>query len=122
MSYESILFLAEVLLTIFIPIALLAIPRVRLSPRALFGVSTMVVIGFMINRLNIAITGMEGYAGVRYFPKWTEISVTVGIVALGFAIFGLAAKYLPIFEHGEVHEEAKEAPVTTVQKPYPVQA
>lgn len=121
-SYESILFLAEILLTIFIPIALLAIPRVRLSPRALFGVSTMVVIGFMINRLNIAITGMEGYAGVRYFPKWTEVSVTVGIVALGFAIFGLAAKYLPIFEHGTESHEATEAPAATVAKPYPVQA
>ena len=121
-SYESILFLAEVLLTVFIPIALLAIPRVRLSPRSLFGVSTMVVIGFMVNRLNIAITGMEGYAGIRYFPKWTEISVTVAIVAAGFAIFGLATKYLPIFEHGEAHEEAKETPAATVQKPYPAQA
>ncbi|MCM2316422.1 MAG: Ni/Fe-hydrogenase cytochrome b subunit [Thermoanaerobaculia bacterium] len=121
-SYESILFLAEVLLTIFIPIALLAIPRVRLSPRALFGVSTMVVIGFMINRLNIAITGMEGYAGVRYFPKWTELSVTVAIVAAGFAIFGLATKYLPIFEHGTESHEATETPAATVAKPYPAQA
>jgi Ni/Fe-hydrogenase subunit HybB-like protein len=123
-SYESILFLAEIALTIFLPIILLAIPRVRLNPRALFGIATMVVIGFMVNRLNIAITGMEGYAGIRYLPKWTEVAVTAAIVAAGFAIFGLAAKYLPIFEHGASHETADVAPVAdaTVRKPYPAQA
>jgi Ni/Fe-hydrogenase subunit HybB-like protein len=123
-SYESILFLVEVTLTILVPILLLSIPRIRLNPRALYFVATTVVIGFMVNRLNIAITGMESYAGVRYFPKWTEISVTVAIVAAGFAIFGMAVKYLPIFEHGTAHEDAKEAPVAeaTVRKPYPVQA
>jgi Ni/Fe-hydrogenase subunit HybB-like protein len=91
---------------------------------ALYFVATMVVLGFMVNRLNIGITGMESYAGVRYFPKWTEISVTVAIVAAGFAIFGLAAKYLPIFEHGEAHadETVAAAASTTVRKPYPAEA
>ena len=121
-NYESILFIAEMLLSIIVPVALLLIPRIRISPRALFGVSTMVVIGFMVNRLNIAITGMEGYAGVTYFPKWTEVAVTVAIVVAGVAIFGLATKYLPIFEHGDAPEGAEEAPVATVQKPYPAQA
>lgn len=124
-SYESMLFLAEIALTIVLPVILLAIPRIRTNPRMLFGIATMVVIGFMINRLNIAITGMESYAGVRYFPKWTEVSVTVAIVAAGFAIFGLATKYLPIFEHGNAHEEHSEMPAaaaTTVRKPYPAQA
>jgi len=55
------------------------------------------LLGFITNRLNIAVTGMEASAGVRYFPKWTEIAITASIVAAGFAIFGLAAKYLPIF-------------------------
>jgi Ni/Fe-hydrogenase subunit HybB-like protein len=30
-------------------------------------------------------------------PKWTEFSVTLMIVAMGFALFGVAVKYLPIF-------------------------
>ncbi|MGK2860186.1 MAG: NrfD/PsrC family molybdoenzyme membrane anchor subunit [Thermoanaerobaculia bacterium] len=121
-SYESILFIAEIVLSIIVPIALLLIPRVRVSPKALYFVAITVVIGFMVNRLNVAITGMEQYAGARYFPKWTEISVTVAMVAAGFAIFGLATKYLPIFEHNEAHEEAKETPAATVAKPYPAEA
>ena len=53
--------------------------------------------GFVTNRLNIAITGVENAVGGRYTPKWTEVVITAMFVALGFAIFGLVAKYLPIF-------------------------
>ena len=49
-------------------------------------------------RLNVSITGIEAGTGVRYFPSWMEVSVTMMIVAIGFAVFGLAAKHLPIFE------------------------
>ena len=35
--------------------------------------------------------------GARYTPKWTEVVITAMFVALGFAIFGFAARFLPIF-------------------------
>ncbi|HYX69619.1 MAG TPA: Ni/Fe-hydrogenase cytochrome b subunit [Terriglobales bacterium] len=96
--YETYLFWLEIGLALLIPIALLLVPRVRRSPRGLYVAAVLVVLGFITNRLNVSLTGMEASAGVRYFPKWTEIAVTASIVAAGFAIFGLAAKYLPIFE------------------------
>ena len=55
------------------------------------------VLGFITNRLNVSITGQESAAGMHYIPKWTEIAVTGAIIAAGFALFGLAVKYLPIF-------------------------
>ena len=55
------------------------------------------LLGFVTNRLNVAITGVENAVGGRYTPKWTEVVITAMFVALGFAIFGFAAKYLPIF-------------------------
>ena len=39
----------------------------------------------------------ERASGGRYSPKWTEVVITAMFVALGFAIFGFAARYLPIF-------------------------
>jgi hypothetical protein len=30
-------------------------------------------------------------------PKWTEFSVTLMIIAMGFALFRVAVQYLPIF-------------------------
>jgi len=63
---------------------------------------------------------MEGAAGMHYIPKWTEMAVTAMIVAGGFALFGLAAKYLPIFPaEGEHVQAAAEMMVSarTMEQP-----
>lgn len=99
-SYERNLFVLEILLALVIPIVLLAFRAVRESAGGLYLASVSTLLGFVTNRLNVAVTGMEQSVapGFRYVPKWTEIAVTAAMVAAGFAIFGLAAKYLPIFE------------------------
>ena len=56
-----------------------------------------------------ALIGFETYVGHHYVPKWTEFSVTLMIIAMGFALFGLAVKYLPIFpEEGHPRKSASE--------------
>jgi Ni/Fe-hydrogenase subunit HybB-like protein len=112
---EAMMFWVEVSLACLIPVMLLLIKKVRNNPIALYVISIMVVAGFVLNRLNIALTGMERANGVHYVPKWTEISVTVAIVAFGIFVFTIAAKYLPIF-----HEEmpaAKEAKQSVAAPP-----
>jgi Ni/Fe-hydrogenase subunit HybB-like protein len=99
-GYESDLFFVEVGLGLALPIALLLFRRVRESVGGLYMAAVLVVLGFVTNRLNVSITGMEASAGLHYIPKWTEIAVTGSIVAAGFAIFGLAVKYLPVFPSG----------------------
>ncbi len=80
-----------------LPIALLINPCIRRTAGGLCLSAVLVVLGFVTNRLNVSITGMEGAAGVHYIPKWTEIAVTASIIGAGFAIFALAVKHLPIF-------------------------
>ncbi len=104
-SLESILYWVEMGIGVLLPMILLAIPKVRLNKNGLFVSALMVVLGFVLNRMNISITGMEGWARANYFPSWMEIAVTVMIVALGFAAFALASRYLPVFPQAE--EEAK---------------
>jgi Ni/Fe-hydrogenase subunit HybB-like protein len=104
-SLESILYWVEMGIGVLLPMILLAIPKVRLHKTGLFVSALMVVLGFVLNRMNVSITGMEGWANAGYFPSWMEIAVTVMIVALGFAAFSLAARYLPVFPKAE--EEAK---------------
>ncbi len=96
-GYETSLFLLEVLLGLAAPIVLLLIPRVRRTAGGLYLAAVLTLLGFVTNRLNVSITGMESSAGMHYFPKWTELAVTASIIAAGFAVFGLAAKHLPIF-------------------------
>jgi len=94
---ETYLFLLEIFL-FAAPTFLLFRRSVYSSASALYGCAVMVLFGFVANRLNVSVTGMEAGSGVSYFPKWTEIAVTLFIVALGFAIFRFAVAYLPIFE------------------------
>ena len=95
--WETYMFGLEIAL-LAIPMLLLFRGHVRRNPWALYLSAVLVILGFIANRLNVSITGMEAASGVRYMPRWTEIAVTLSIIALGFAIFRLAAKHLPIFE------------------------
>ena len=107
-GYEMYLFWIEVVMAMIAPIVLLSIKHVRNTPGGLYLTAVLVVLGFITNRLNVSITGMEGTAGGHYLPKWTEFAITGMIVAGGFALFGVAAKYLPIFPDEKEHEAAAE--------------
>jgi len=109
-GYETDLFYLEAFIGLLLPIALLLIPKVRESARGLYVSAVLVVLGFIANRLNVSITGMETSAGLRYIPRWTEIAVTASIVAAAFVIFGLAVKYLPIFPPAQRRLEPEPQP------------
>jgi Ni/Fe-hydrogenase subunit HybB-like protein len=111
-TYETELFFLEVVIGLLLPIALLANPRIRATAGGLYLSAVLVVLGFVTNRLNVSITGMEGAAGVHYIPKWTELAVTASIIGAGFTIFALAVKHLPIFpESAAQHAPPPEPPV-----------
>jgi Ni/Fe-hydrogenase subunit HybB-like protein len=101
-GYETYLFWLEITLAVILPLILLSQRRVRSSAGGLYFSAVLVVLGFITNRMNVSITGFEGSTGVRYFPKWSELAVTGMIIAIGFALFGLAVKYLPIFPTLEI--------------------
>jgi len=109
-SYETDLFLLEVVIGLLLPIALLANPRIRRTSGGLYLCAVLVVLGFVTNRLNVSITGMEGAAGMHYIPKWTEVAVTASIIGAGFTMFALAVKYLPIFPEAAGEQAAPLAP------------
>jgi Ni/Fe-hydrogenase subunit HybB-like protein len=106
---ESALFLLEIAL-FAVPLVAFTRPRVLASRRWLFAAATCLVLGFILNRLNVSITGIEGAAGVRYFPSWMELAITAMIVAVGMALFSFAVKHLPIYPSEElVVEEGTKA-------------
>jgi len=109
-SYEQRFFLLEIFLSVIIPLILLLIPKVRNSAQGLYLAAVLILLGFVTNRLNVAITGVENAVGGRYAPKWTEVVITAMFVALGFAIFGLATRYLPIFPEEEAHSPVAQVP------------
>jgi len=96
-SQESAMFLFEFGLGVVLPVILLVIPAIRLRPAGLVTGAFLAVLGFVVHRLNVSITGMQRAAGVVYFPSWAEAAITIALVAIGFALFSLATRYLPVF-------------------------
>jgi len=99
----------------YLEIALMAIPVVVLfsgavaeRPRLLYFCAVSAILGFVAHRLNVSVTGIQAMTGANYLPRWTEIAITLGLIAAGFAIFRTAAKYLPVFEH-PVEAEVRES-------------
>ena len=112
-GYEMYLFWLEITLGLILPLVLLSQKKIRTSPNGLYVIAVLVVLGFITNRLNVSITGLESSAGIHYVPKWTELAITAAIIAAGFALFGLAAKYLPIFPAEESPSQTKAKEVVS---------
>ena len=109
-GYEQHFFLLEIFLSVLAPLGLLLVPKIRENAQGLYLAAVLTLLGFVTNRLNVAITGVENAVGARYTPKWTEVVITAMFVALGFAIFGFVAKYLPIFPEEKAHIPALREP------------
>jgi Ni/Fe-hydrogenase subunit HybB-like protein len=96
-GYEPAMFQLEFGLGVVAPLALLVWPKLRANWHVLYGGAMLAVFGFVMNRMNVAITGFEGAQGGRYVPSWEEVFMTLMVVALVFGGFGLAVKHLPVF-------------------------
>lgn len=118
-STESVLFGLEVFVGLFLPFAMLIWRQVRESREGLFAAAVLVVAGFLLNRLNVSITGLEASSGTHYFPKWTEVSVTLSLVGAAFLLFALAVRYLGVYEP-RVHTKTAERAVARASAPVEV--
>lgn len=98
LNRAGLFFLAEILLGAVIPMVLFSLDRIRRNTRWLYHAGQLAVVGFIVARLNVSVTGFEVAAGKTYVPSWTEFAVTAMLVTIGIKAFYLAAKYLPVFE------------------------
>jgi Ni/Fe-hydrogenase subunit HybB-like protein len=107
-GWMSILFWTEILISVIIPIILFSIKRIRQSPNGLLISSIVLLLGMILNRFDVSwfavkhsdpLTYIPTFMNqVHYFPSLPEVAISVGIFSAGILAFGLAAKYLPVFE------------------------
>ena len=112
----SILFWAEILIGVVTPIIWFSIKKNRTSPNGLLTGAIIVLLGMILNRFNVSWFAVKHpdpmfylptfMSNVSYFPTLPEVAVSIGIFAAGILAFGLAAKYLPVFEdEEEIHHQ-----------------
>ena len=104
----SILFCAEILIGVVTPIVWFSMKENRESANGLLTGAIIVLGGMILNRFNVSWFAVKHpdpmfymptfMSNVKYFPTLPEVAVSFGIFAAGILAFGLAAKYLPVFE------------------------
>lgn len=101
-TVPALLFWVESLL-VLVPALLLRDKGTRRVPRTVFVLALLATLGGLMYRFNpTTITFTPGESAV-YFPTLPEIGITVGLIAMTFALFSIAVKWFAVLP----------APVTT---------
>ncbi len=101
-SVEGNMYLLEMLIGVIIPIALLLVKKYRNSLSMIFSINIMVIVGVLLNRLNVCMFSMERYdswRGMTYSPSWQEFVLSLGVISVGVFLYKMSAKHLPLFSH-----------------------
>ena len=94
----SALFWAEILIGVIIPLVVFSVKRMRQNPTALLAGAVTLLLGMILNRFNVSWLGIHRLTNVSYAPSVMELSISAAIFSFGIFAFGLAARYLPLFE------------------------
>jgi Ni/Fe-hydrogenase subunit HybB-like protein len=104
----SILFWAEILIGVVVPMIWFSIKENQTSPSGLLAGAIITLFGLILNRFNVSWFAVKHpdpmfylptfMGNVDYFPTLPEVAVSIGIFSAGILAFGLLAKYFPVFE------------------------
>jgi len=103
-SFTANMYLLEMIIGVVLPLILLSFGTLRTRVNSIFAINILVIVGIMLNRLNVGIFGLAEYAsrfGVDYFPSLMEIIVTAAMIAFAFFGFKVTAKYFNLFPETE---------------------
>lgn len=96
-SPESFMFIIEIAGGVIIPMVLLSFRRFRNSVGWLFTSATMIVLGVVLNRINVFLVAYTPLYPIKsYFPSPYEITLTVGLIALLVLLYRVFVMIFPI--------------------------
>jgi formate dehydrogenase iron-sulfur subunit len=102
MSPQTISWWLEITIGVILPLILFLSPEIIKTKSGLLWASTLVIIGLIWNRINVAIVGVIVEKWETYYPYWIELFITIGVVAIGLIVFKWAVENLPIYEHDKL--------------------
>jgi Ni/Fe-hydrogenase subunit HybB-like protein len=124
-TYESWLWIVEMLASAIVPAALLAIPSIRKSRTGLAAAVFTGVAGFVLNRIDVGGLAHLGATGTHYAPSWMEIWMSLGVIAAAALLYFFVAERFHLFHAGPMdreryrHQLPTFDPMTLVVQPDP---
>jgi octaheme c-type cytochrome (tetrathionate reductase family) len=108
---DTVLWLLEVGIGVLIPFVMLLQKTVRRSPLWLLLAVSLVILGVVLNRINVFIVGYHSpYGEGSYFPSFGEIALTAGLISTLVLIYRFFVLYFPVLPAAEDDEAVVQAP------------
>ena len=100
------MFWLEIAMMIVLPVALYLRNRANLTPKRIFYIALIAVLGFIMHRFNVGVSSFQFVLDTGYFPTLTEFAVTAALITAGFVAAGICIYLFPM--HGEIKEGKPE--------------
>ncbi len=104
MDAASLFFLAETVCLGLLPAALLLFPAFRRDPGRIAAAQATVVLGIVLNRMNVTLTAFQLGTGARYIPHFFEVAISLVVFLTGSALFYLAVNTCPFSGPGRAYQ------------------
>ena len=101
-NLQTAMFGVEIIGGVLLPAFIFMAHRLRRQPAWLFTAAAMVVLGVVINRVNVFIIGYEPQFGSGpYVPAWPEALLTIGFISIIVLIYRAAVFIFPVLPEEE---------------------
>ncbi|BAF59895.1 MAG: Ni/Fe-hydrogenase cytochrome b subunit [Pelotomaculum sp.] len=100
-SFESNMFLIEMIVFVLLPIIMYAVPSIRTKLWGVVTASVLVVAGVIFNRMNVVFTGYANSVSSSYFPSIWEWLITIGMWSALVLIYCFVVENFPILPKEE---------------------
>ncbi len=97
-TWESWLYVIELMFTSALPAALVIFRKSRKSPYGLGAASFLSAAGLVLNRMDVGIFGYFRDAATIYFPSFEEWVLSIGVVAAATLVFLFISENFSIFD------------------------
>jgi Ni/Fe-hydrogenase subunit HybB-like protein len=92
---KSVMFIIENILYI-VPAVILASPQNRVKTRQLFIASALMLLAGAMYRFNAFLIGFDPGPGWQYFPSFSEIMITLGVISVEIMAYMVFVKKMPV--------------------------
>jgi Ni/Fe-hydrogenase subunit HybB-like protein len=114
-GFYSLLFWAELVIGVIIPMILFSIKKVRLTRTGSLVGALFIATGIVLNRFNATWFAIKPLNGVIYTPSWTEIALLIGVASGVLLVFTLISHYFPVFVETMPTKQSQGSEITPLQ-------
>jgi len=97
-GWHAVLFWFEICAMALVPAVLLCMPAVRRARGGQWAAASLGVFGVVLNRIDTGGLAHVGMHGQAYFPAWTEVAVSAGVVSAAVLAFLFLVERFRVWE------------------------